>query len=153
MTTVEASAYLDLTPAIVRYRVAGYRGGVGGLAVPMNRVMAKVSRTETATKFLSPAPEKVVRDLLAAGLITDTQAALAARLPMADDLTAEADSGGHTDNRPAMTLLPSLLAVREPAPGQVPVRHPAPGRAGRRHGHPGGRGRGVRHGGGVCRHG
>ena len=31
---------------------------------------------------------------------------------MCDDLTAEADSGGHTDNRAAMALLPALLALR-----------------------------------------
>jgi PfaD family protein len=32
---------------------------------------------------------------------------------MAQDLTAEADSGGHTDNRPAITLLPTMLALRD----------------------------------------
>ncbi len=42
-------------------------------------------------------------------LITPRQASLAARVPMADDITVEADSGGHTDNR----LLPSILALRD----------------------------------------
>ena len=32
---------------------------------------------------------------------------------MADDVTVEADSGGHTDNRPAITLLPTILALRD----------------------------------------
>ena len=32
---------------------------------------------------------------------------------MAHDVTAEADSGGHTDNRPAITLLPTMLALRD----------------------------------------
>ena len=32
---------------------------------------------------------------------------------MAQDLTAEADSAGHTDNRPALTLLPTMLALRD----------------------------------------
>jgi PfaD family protein len=32
---------------------------------------------------------------------------------MAQDVTAEADSGGHTDNRPLITLLPTLLALRD----------------------------------------
>ena len=31
---------------------------------------------------------------------------------MAQDLTAEADSAGHTDNRPALALLPTMLALR-----------------------------------------
>lgn len=41
------------------------------------------------------------------------QALLAAAIPMAQDVTAEADSGGHTDNRPLVTLLPTLLALRD----------------------------------------
>jgi PfaD family protein len=32
---------------------------------------------------------------------------------MADDITGEADSGGHTDRRPLVVLLPELLAVRD----------------------------------------
>ena len=32
---------------------------------------------------------------------------------MADDITAEADSGGHTDNRPFVALLPTILALRD----------------------------------------
>ncbi len=108
---VEASAYLDLTPAIVRYRVAGLSQGPDGVVIG-NKVIAKISRTEVATRFLSPAPAKMLADLLAAGHITAAQVELAGRVPMADDLTAEADSGGHTDNRPAITLLPTILALR-----------------------------------------
>ncbi len=110
---VEASAYLDLTPAIVRYRVAGFKGGVGGMAYPLNHVIGKVSRVEVATKFLSPPPDRILKDLVAAGHVTATQAQLAARFPVADDVTVEADSGGHTDNRPAITLLPTILALRD----------------------------------------
>jgi PfaD family protein len=110
---VEASAYLDLTPAIVRYRVAGFKGGVGGMAYPINHVIGKVSRVEVATKFLSPPPERILKELVAAGYVTATQAQLAARFPVADDVTVEADSGGHTDNRPAITLLPTILALRD----------------------------------------
>jgi PfaD family protein len=113
VSLVEASAYLDLTPAIVRYRVAGLRGGVAGLVVPLNRVIAKISRVEVATKFLSPPPDRILKELVAAGHITPQQANLAARLPVADDITVEADSGGHTDNRPAITLLPTILALRD----------------------------------------
>ncbi len=32
---------------------------------------------------------------------------------MAEDVTAEADSGGHTDNQPAIVLLPTMLALLE----------------------------------------
>lgn len=109
---VEASAYLDLTPAIVRYRVAGLESGPDG-PIARNRVIAKVSRSEVAARFLSPPPPKLVAELVRAGLVTPAQADLAARVPMCDDLTGEADSGGHTDNRPAVTLLPMLLTLRD----------------------------------------
>ena len=110
---VEASAYLDLSPAIVRYRAAGLGQNPDGSVRIENRVIAKVSRGEVATRFLSPAPVKTLAELVKAGHLTPSQADLAARVPMCDDLTAEADSGGHTDNRPAITLLPALLAVRD----------------------------------------
>jgi PfaD family protein len=110
---VEASAYLDLTPALVRYRLHGIHTDAAGRVVTPNRVIAKVSRVEVATKFFSPAPERLVQELLAQGRLTAEQARLAARVPVARDLTAEADSGGHTDNRPAITLLPTMLALRD----------------------------------------
>src|SRR5262249_22007545 len=128
VSLVEASAYLDLTPAIVRYRVAGFRGGIAGLVVPLNRVIAKVSRVEVATKFLSPPPERVLKELVAAGHVTAQQAGLAARVPVAGDLTVEADSGGHTDNRPAITLLPTMLALRDRL--QAQFRYAVPPRVG-----------------------
>ena len=110
---VEASAYLDLTPAIVRYRVAGLRRGPDGRPVAANKVIAKVSRVEVAAKFLAPPPARLLKELVDSGGISADQADLAVRIPVCDDLTAEADSGGHTDNRPAVTLLPTLLALRD----------------------------------------
>lgn len=47
------------------------------------------------------------------GDITAEQAKLAAEIPVAQDVTAEADSGGHTDNRPAISLLPTMIALRD----------------------------------------
>ena len=110
---VEASAYLDLTLPVVRYRVHGIHADVAGRVVTPNRIIAKVSRVEVASKFFAPAPERFVQELLRRGELTSEQARLAARIPMAQDLTAEADSGGHTDNRPAITLLPTMLALRD----------------------------------------
>jgi len=110
---VEASAYLDLTPAVVKYRLAGLIRGSDGQVIATNRIIAKVSRVEVATRFLAPAPAKIVQDLLNQNAITAEQAEMAKAVLMCDDLTAEADSGGHTDNRPAITLLPTLLALRD----------------------------------------
>jgi len=110
---VEASAYLDLTLPIIKYRLHGIQLDANGTIVTPNRVVAKVSRIEVASKFFAPAPEKFVRELVASGDLTPQQAELAKRVPVAQDLTVEADSGGHTDNRPLVTLLPTILALRD----------------------------------------
>jgi PfaD family protein len=55
----------------------------------------------------------MLHELVSRGDITSQQAELARLLPIADDITAEADSGGHTDNRPAITLIPTMLALRD----------------------------------------
>jgi PfaD family protein len=110
---VEASAYLDLTLPLVRYRVRGIHRDSDGRIVTPHRIIAKVSRVEVATKFLSPPPQAMLRSLVANGEITAEQAELAGQVPMAQDLTAEADSAGHTDNRPALALLPTMLALRD----------------------------------------
>jgi PfaD family protein len=109
---VEASAFLDLTPHVVRYRLTGIRRDENGDVVTPNRVVAKVSRVEVASKFFAPAPERFVRELVARGHLSADQAELATQVPVAQDVTVEADSGGHTDNRPAITLLPTILALR-----------------------------------------
>jgi trans-AT polyketide synthase, acyltransferase and oxidoreductase domains len=111
--TVEASAFLDLTPNIVYYRAAGLSLDSANNIQIRHKVIAKVSRREVAAKFLQPAPTKMLRELVAQGRITEQQASLAEQVPMADDLTVEADSGGHTDNRPLVCLLPSLMALRD----------------------------------------
>ena len=113
VTAVEASAFLDLTPNIVRYRVAGLRLNAQNQVEIGNRVIAKISRTEVASKFMAPAPATILQKLLAEGKITEEQAQLAANIPMADDITVEADSGGHTDNRPLVSLLPVILVLRD----------------------------------------
>ncbi|MCP4294264.1 MAG: PfaD family polyunsaturated fatty acid/polyketide biosynthesis protein [Proteobacteria bacterium] len=110
--TIEASAFLDLTPFVVYYRVSGLSSdGKGGIEIG-NRIIAKVSRSEVATHFLNPAPEKMLKKLIDQGLISQEQAHLASSVPMADDITVEADSGGHTDNRPLVSLLPSIISLR-----------------------------------------
>lgn len=111
--TVEASAFLDLTPNIVYYRAAGLSLNANNQIEIKNKVIAKISRREVATKFLQPAPQSMLRLLVEQGLITETQATLAEKIPVADDITVEADSGGHTDNRPLVCLLPSILALRD----------------------------------------
>jgi len=108
---IEASAFLDLTLPLVRYMVHGIHRSPDGTIVTPNRIIAKVSREELAAKFLSPPPDKFLRELIVEGEITAEQAELAARIPLAQAVTAEADSGGHTDNRPAIALFPTIRSL------------------------------------------
>ncbi|MBZ4322114.1 PfaD family polyunsaturated fatty acid/polyketide biosynthesis protein [Streptomyces huiliensis] len=110
---VSASAFMALTPAVVRVAAAGLRRDAHGRVVRRTRILAKVSRPETAAAFLSPAPDELLRPLVTAGRLTAAEAELAARVPVAEDVTVEADSGGHTDNRPLTVLLPAVLALRD----------------------------------------
>lgn len=111
--TVEASAFLRLTPTIVHYRASGLSQGQDRAPEVKHRVIAKLSRREVARQFMRPAPDKLLQPLVEAGKLSSRQARLAKRVPMADDITVEADSGGHTDNRPMNSLLPTILALRD----------------------------------------
>lgn len=113
VTLVETSAYMKLTLPVVRYRVHGIHKDAEGNVVVPNRIIAKASRVELASKWFSPPPEKLLNELVTQGQITAEEAELAQHIPMAQDLTVEADSGGHTDNRPAITLLPTMLTLRD----------------------------------------
>ena len=128
---LEASAFIVPTPALVRYRLTGLATGPDGAPTARHLIMAKVSRPEVARRFLAPADPEVVQSLLARGRVTAEQAALAARIPLADDLCIEADSGGHTDKQVALALLPSMLRLRtEIARGFPPAARVRIGAAG-----------------------
>lgn len=121
---VEASAFVQLTPDLVRYRLTGLSPDRTTGVRAGHRIVAKISRLETAELFLRPAPDDLTAGLLARRLITPEQARLARSVPMADDLTVEADSGGHTDRRPLAVLLPAIVRLRD----QLARGHPPAGR-------------------------
>lgn len=110
---IEAAAFIQMTPALVRYRLAGLSKKSNGTVICNHRIMGKVSRPEVATAFLTPAPERIVKKLLESGKITEEQADLSKTVPMADAICVEADSGGHTDAGVAYTLIPSILRLRD----------------------------------------
>lgn len=109
---VEAAAYTQISRALVRYRVGGLRIRPDGGIEALHRVIAKISRPEVARAFLSPPPPMLVAELVREGAITGEQARAAERVPVADDLCVEADSGGHTDRGVALVLLPRMLKLR-----------------------------------------
>jgi len=113
VTHVSAAAYLALTPAIVRYAVAGLHTDAAGKVQRRTHVFAKISRPETARHFLTPAPAAMLEGLLAQGKITAEQATLARRVPIAEDITVEADSGGHTDRQALTAVFPVIAQLRD----------------------------------------
>jgi len=110
---IEASAFIGLTLPLIRFRTAGIRRNSAGCIETPNRVIGKISRVEVAERFFSPPEDKFLKELVARGELTPEQAELAAQVPVAEDVTAEGDSGGHTDNRPLVNLLPTILALRD----------------------------------------
>ncbi len=110
---VEASAYMALTPAIVRYAATGLSRDAQGEVQRRNRVLAKISREEVARHFLQPMPRNILEALRDRGQLSATEVELAATLPVCEDVTVEADSGGHTDNRPLTALLPTIARLRD----------------------------------------
>lgn len=59
-----------------------------------------------------PPPERVLARLAESGLLTAQEVDAARLLPVATDITVEADSGGHTDRGNPYALMPALLALR-----------------------------------------
>lgn len=112
VTRVSAAAYMALSPFIVRYAFSGVREE-GGRIVRKNHVFAKISRPEVARRFMSPPPAELLDALVRQGRLTADEARLARRLPVAEDVTVEADSGGHTDNQPLPALFPVIQQLRD----------------------------------------
>lgn len=110
---VEASAFMQITEALVHFHVSGLNYSPDGNVISNNKILAKVSRPEVAEAFMKPAPEKLVYKLLEKGKITQEQANLSQKLPMSYDICVEADSGGHTDGGVATVLLPSIQRLRQ----------------------------------------
>ncbi len=110
---VETSAFMNLTPSVVRYSVAGLYRDQTGKICRQTHIFAKISREEVARHFLSPAPEKILEVLYNKGQITSEQFEMARQVPLAEDITVESDSGGHTDNRPLNALFPAIVRLRD----------------------------------------
>jgi len=110
---VEAAAFLQITPALVYYRLTGLRKDNVGNIVCDHNIIAKVSRPEVARAFMTPAPQHIVSKLLAENKISPAQAQWSVALPMSGDICVEADSGGHTDQGVATVLLPAMQRLRE----------------------------------------
>lgn len=110
---IEASNFLDITPALAWLRLSGARRRPDGRIVTPRRILAKFSRPELARLFLAPIPPALVAQLRQDGQISVSEADLAPDLLLADDLCVEADSGGHTDRQSALAVFPEILRLRD----------------------------------------
>lgn len=110
---ISASGYMTLTPALVLYRARGLALAPDGTIQAHNHILGKVSRPEVARELMEPAPASILQHLLTDQRISPRQAVLAARVPMAEDITVEGDSGGLTDNRALVPLLASVCELRD----------------------------------------
>lgn len=121
---VEASAFMSLSRAVVRYSCTGLWRDANGLVQRRNHLFAKISREEVARHFLSPAPERLLQELVEAGQLSEQEAALAREIPLAQQLVVESDSGGHTDNRPLGALFPAICRLRDDLQDRFDYRQP-----------------------------
>jgi trans-AT polyketide synthase/acyltransferase/oxidoreductase domain-containing protein len=108
---LEATGYVTASPELIRYRLKGLTQDGDGRLVSRHKVIAKVSRPDVAETFLNPPSEPIVADLLRAGLVSAEEARLARRMPLADDLCVEADSGGALGD--IAILLPAVIRQRD----------------------------------------
>ncbi|HEY3870250.1 MAG TPA: PfaD family polyunsaturated fatty acid/polyketide biosynthesis protein [Actinocrinis sp.] len=121
---VSTSAFMELTPPVVLAAARGLTRDADGRVRRARRILAKVSRPEVAAAFMAPPPARLLGELVGRGLLTEAEAQLAARIPVAEDVTVEADSGGHTDNRPLVALLPEILACSDAAAREYGYERP-----------------------------
>ncbi|WP_344880104.1 PfaD family polyunsaturated fatty acid/polyketide biosynthesis protein [Allokutzneria multivorans] len=114
---VSVSGFRELTPAVVRCSAVGLIRDPEGRIQRRTNLFVKVNSPELAERFLSPAPQRVLRELVHSGQITAEEAELAALVPVAEDITASSGSA-----RPLMSLLPAILALRD----ELAARHDYP---------------------------
>ncbi|WP_433601900.1 PfaD family polyunsaturated fatty acid/polyketide biosynthesis protein [Candidatus Profftella armatura] len=110
---IEASAFVQITPSLVKFRLKGLHVDNNCKIISNNRIIAKVSRPEIALLFLNPAPSEIVNKLLLNNHISQKEADLSQKIPLASDICVEADSAGHTDMGVTSVLLPTIIRLRD----------------------------------------
>ncbi|AJG79665.1 MULTISPECIES: ACP S-malonyltransferase [Bacillus cereus group] len=106
---IEVSNYIHVTPALVKFRVDGIRNRGQDSD---KRIIAKVSRPDIAELFLSPAPEPLLKKMLSENQISNEEASILRKIPVADDICVQGDCGGHTDQGALFAILPSIMLLK-----------------------------------------
>ncbi len=110
---IEAAAFMQITAPLIHFRFKDAYIDAKGNPVAARHVIAKVSRPEVAQAFMQPAPEHLLHQLVQNNQLTEQEAKIARLLPISDDICVEADSGGHTDAGVALTLIPTIIRLRD----------------------------------------
>ncbi len=110
---IETSAFMNLTKSVVYLSAKDLSEDAHGNILRARYIMAKISRSETAQAFMLPAPRTILDALVREGFLSEHEAALASRIPVAEDITVESDSGGHTDNRPLGAAFPVIAMAAQ----------------------------------------
>lgn len=108
---LEASAFMQVTKALIYYRAKGLVFQKDQSIEIKNRIIAKISRLEVLKEFLSLPSEEILLELIEDKLIDQTEASLMRRVSIVDDIILEADSGGHTDKGRMIVLLPTVVRL------------------------------------------
>ena len=109
---VEAAAFMGMSKALAQFAFTGLQQDQQGNIVRKHHVFAKISRPEVAKHFLTPVPSALLNTLVSEGKLTADEANLASQICLAEDITVESDSGGHTDGRPLGPLFSEILQLR-----------------------------------------
>lgn len=113
LNRISASAFTRLTKNIVWYTCKGLHIDKFGQIKRRNYLFAKISHPSVAGQFMHPAPAEMLNELVQSGKLTSEEARLACKIPVAEDITVESDSGGHTDNRPLTALFSSIKKLSD----------------------------------------
>lgn len=113
VSNLEASFYMGITEALVRFRLSGiHKNEIGEIITP-HRIISKISRPETAEAFMSPPPTRLVDSLVKKKFITAEEAMLGSGIPMVNDLCVEGDPAGYTNHGSLFASLPVIIALRD----------------------------------------
>lgn len=114
---VEASSYMTITPALIRFKAKGLDGD----GISRHKIIAKVSRADMAEMFLTSPSKKLLDKLVEEGTITKSQAEILSRIPIADDICVEGDSGGYTDRKSSLAILPTVIRIKNRMKQEIPA--------------------------------
>lgn len=115
---VQASYYINVSKQLVKYKAKGLTLVDQEKVNSGHKIMAKLSRSEVVEEFLKPASDSIIEELLQEGEITNEQAQLLKKVPIADSICVESNSAGRTDSASALATFPVIARMVEQTSNQ-----------------------------------